>query len=138
MRPTPEDQVAIADLLARYCLTLDMNDVEAWVDLFLPDARYEVYGRCWDGHEGLRQMMGAAPGGLHLGGPPVIEMTGSDRAKTTRNLLFVDSRTGDARSAVYTDELHRTAEGWRIGYVRCQFIVADGLSDRPGRGMRGS
>jgi hypothetical protein len=78
--PTPEDHVAIADLLARYCLALDADDVESWVDLFLPDARYEVYGRSFDGHEGLRRMIGAAPGGLHLGGPPVIEMTGADRA----------------------------------------------------------
>jgi hypothetical protein len=35
------------------------------------------------------------------------------------------------RSAVYTDELVRTTEGWRFARVRCQFIVADGLSDRP-------
>ena len=35
--PTPEDQVAIIDLLARYCLTLDMDDVDGWVGLYLPD-----------------------------------------------------------------------------------------------------
>ena len=87
MLPTPDDQVAISDLLARYCLTLDVDDVEGWVQLFLPDCRYEVYGRTWEGHEGLRAMMAAAPGGLHLGGLPVIEMTSPDRAKTARNLL---------------------------------------------------
>jgi hypothetical protein len=76
-------------------------------------------------------MLGGAPGGLHLGGPPVIEMTAADRARTTRNLLFVDRRTGELRSAVYTDELHRTAKGWRIAYCRCQFLVAEGLRDRP-------
>jgi hypothetical protein len=32
-----------------------------------------------------------------------------------------------------TDELRRTAEGWRIARRRCQFIVADGLSDRSDR-----
>ena len=131
MLPTPDDQVAIIDLLARYCLTLDMDDVESWVSLFLPDARYEVYGRSFDGHEGLRKMMGGAPGGLHLGGPPVIEMTAPDRARTTRNLLFVERVTGEMRSAVYTDELKRTADGWRIEHIRCRFLVADGLSDRP-------
>ena len=108
-----------------------MDDVDGWVGLFLPDARYEVYGRSFDGHEGLRKMVDGAPGGLHLGGPPVIEMTGADSAKTTRNLLFVERKTGESRSAVYTDELHRTKDGWRIGHIRCQFIVADGLSDRP-------
>ncbi len=133
MLPNPEDHVAIADLLARYCLALDADDVDRWVDLFLPDARYETYGRSFEGHDGLRRMIGEAPGGLHLGGPPVIEMTAPDRAKTTRNLLFVDRRTGESRSAVYTDELHRTAEGWRIARCRCRFLVADGLCDRPDR-----
>lgn len=131
MRPTPEDHVAIVDLLARYCLTLDFDDVEGWVGLFTPDARYEVYGRSFEGHEGLRRLIGAAPAGLHLGGPPVIEMIDGDRARTRRNLLFVDRSDGSSRSAVYTDELRRTGDGWRIAYTRCRFIVADGLSDRP-------
>ena len=131
MLPTPEDQVAISDLIARYCLTLDLDDVEGWVALFTPDASYEVYGRSFDGHEGLRGMMGAAPGGLHLGGPPVIEMRDADHARTRRNLLFIERESGVSRSAVYTDELTRTADGWRFTRVRCQFIVKDGLSDRP-------
>ena len=62
---------------------------------------------------------------------PVVEMTAPDRARTTRNLLFVDRETGASRRAVYTDELQRTAEGWRIAYCRCRFIVAAGLADRP-------
>ena len=90
MLPSPEDHVAICDLLARYCLTLDYDDVEGWVALFTPAASYEVYGRSFDGHDGLRQMMGVAPGGLHLGGPPVIEMVDADHATTRRNLLFVE------------------------------------------------
>ena len=136
MLPTPEDRGAICDLLARYCLSLDTDDVEGWVALFTPDARYEVYGRSFDGHEGLRRMLGGAPGGLHLGGPPVIELTAPDRARTTRNLLFVERRTGASSSAVYTDELQRTADGWRIVHCRCRFIVADGLDDRPDRSER--
>ena len=131
--PTPEDRGAISDLLARYCLALDTDDVDGWVALFTPDTRYEVYGRSFDGHEGLRRMLSGAPGGLHLGGPPVVEMTAPDRARTLRNLLFVDRRTGASRSAVYADELHRTADGWRIARCRCRFIVADGLADRPDR-----
>ena len=78
-------------------------------------------------------MLSGAPGGLHLGGPPVIEMVDRDHARTTRNLMFVERGDGESRSAVYTDELRRTAEGWRIVTTRCRFIVADGLSDRPAR-----
>ena len=131
MLPTPEDHAAIADLLARYCLALDTDDADGWIALFLPDARYEVYGRSFDGHDGLRRMIDGAPGGLHLGGPPVIEMTGPDRARTQRNLLFVDRRSGESRRAVYDDELARTASGWRIARTRCRFITAEGLRDRP-------
>ena len=131
MLPTPEDHVAIADLLARYCLALDTDDAEGWIALFLPDARYEVYGRTFEGHDGLRRMIGGAPGGLHLGGPPVIEMTSRDRARTQRNLLFVERTSGESRRAVYDDELERTASGWRIAHTRCRFLTAEGLRDRP-------
>jgi SnoaL-like domain len=127
MMPTPEDHVAISDLMARYCLTLDLDDVEEWVALFTPDAIYEVYGRAFRGHDGLHKMLSGAPGGLHLGGPPVIEMVDGDHARTTRNLLFVERGDGVSRSAVYTDDLLRTAAGWRIAATRCRFIVADGL-----------
>ena len=131
MITAPDDHVAISALMARYCLTLDVDDVEGWVALFTEDATYAVYGRSFDGHDGLRKMLSGAPGGLHLGGPPVIEMVDRDQARTTRNLLFIDRGDGVSRSAVYTDELRRTANGWRIAATRCRFIVADGLSDRP-------
>lgn len=131
MRASPEDFVAIAELLARYCIALDFDDVDAFIALFTPDATYEVYGRSYLGHEGLREMLKGAPGGLHLGGPPVIEMIDADRARTTQNLLFVDRTSGASRSAVYTDELRRTESGWRIAKRRCRFIVPGGLDDRP-------
>lgn len=133
MIPSPDDHVAISDLMARYCLTLDLDDTEGWVALFTPDATYQVYGRPWVGHDGLRRMMGAAPGGLHLGGPPVIEMVDDDHAHTVRNLLFIERGVGTPRCAVYHDDLVRTGDGWKIAATRCQFIVADGLSDRPDR-----
>lgn len=131
MEPTPEDHVAITQLLARYCLTLDHDDVDQWVTCFTPDAVFEVYGRTWDGESGLRAMMRGAPRGLHLGGPPVIDMTGPDSATVQQNLLFVEATTGAMRSSVYTDELRRTPEGWGIAHRRCRFIVAGGLRDRP-------
>ena len=129
---TNDDLLEIQNLLARYCLYLDLDDVDGWVGLFTPDAVYRVYGRDFVGEEGLRAMSEGAPGGLHLGGPPVIELDG-DRATTVRNLLFVERTTGEQRNAVYNDDLVRTADGWRIARCRCRFIVADGLADRPAR-----
>lgn len=131
VQPTPEVHAAITNLLARYCLLLDLDDVDAWVQLFTADASYEVFGRSWEGHDGLRKMMRGAPRGLHLGGPPVIDVVSADSANTMQNLLFVEATAGVMRRSVYTDELRLTGEGWRIFKRRCQFIVAGGLSDRP-------
>jgi hypothetical protein len=78
----------------------------------------------------LRKMMSAAPGGLHLGGPPVVNIDG-DRAETLQNLLFIERVTNEMRRSVYDDVLVRTENGWRIKSRRCRFIVRDGLSDRP-------
>jgi 3-phenylpropionate/cinnamic acid dioxygenase small subunit len=133
MLPTPEDHVAITQLLARYCLALDHDDLDAWVALFTPDAVYEVYGREYAGHDGLRKLMTGAPGGLHLGGPPVITMVDADHATTQQNLLFAEAQAGIQRSALYDDELVRTPDGWRIARRRCRFITPDGIADRPVR-----
>jgi 3-phenylpropionate/cinnamic acid dioxygenase small subunit len=126
----PADDAAIRNLLARYCVLLDLDDVDGWVELFTPDATYFTYGREFDGHEGLRKLMSGAPGGLHLGGPPAIEGVDGDHARAVQNLLFVPHE-GDPRRALYDDELVRTPHGWRIASRRCRFLTAGGLSDRP-------
>lgn len=131
MAPSASDYIEIANLLARYCLTLDHDDAEGWIALFTTDATYQVYGHTLRGHEGLRKMLKGAPSGLHLGGPPEIEIVDANSAKTRQNLLFIDRATGKSRGAVYDDELRRTPDGWRITSRRCRFHVADGLSDRP-------
>ena len=127
-----DDHAAIRDLLARYCIYLDLDDVEAWVALFTPEAVYQVYGREFVGHEGLRAMATAAPGGFHHGGPPVIDVDG-DRATTMRNLLFIERSSSKFRQAVYDEDLVRTAQGWRIARCRCRFHGPEGLADRPPR-----
>jgi hypothetical protein len=131
MLPSPEDHVAINDLIARYCMTLSVGDIEGWVGLFTPEGSFKVYGRSWEGHARLRDMVTNGNPGLHLGGPPVIEMVDRDNARSQRNLFVINSKTGIQRSAVYDDDLVRTAAGWRFAAVRCRFIVAGGLSDRP-------
>jgi hypothetical protein len=53
-------------------------------------------------------------------------------AETEQNLLFIDRQSGESRCAVYRDGLVRTEEGWKFRKRSCRFIVADGLSERPG------
>jgi 3-phenylpropionate/cinnamic acid dioxygenase small subunit len=131
MSTLAEDHAEIRNLLSRYCLLLDHDDVEGWLGLFTPDATFAVYGRTFVGHDGLRRMLSGAPGGLHLGGAVAIDVVGDGGATAQQNLLFIDRTNGEFRSAVYDDELVRTDVGWRIKARRCRFIVADGLSDRP-------
>jgi ketosteroid isomerase-like protein len=133
--PTPDDQVEIIDLLARYCLALDRHDLDAWVSLFTDDAEYTAFGRTFVGHAGLRAMMEGAPRGLHLGGLPLVAVDGTT-ASVIQNALFVDAATHESRLVMYTDELVRADHGWRFRSRRCQFIAADGLSDRPTRPVR--
>jgi len=128
---TPADDAAIRNLLARYCLLLDQDDVDAWVQLFTPDGTYTVYGHTFAGPEGLRRMLAGAPGGLHLGGPPAVEAVDADHARAQQNLLFIERGTDAMRQALYDDELVRTADGWRIASRRCRFFTAAGLADRP-------
>ena len=85
-----DDHAEIRNLLAKYCLLLDLDDMDGWLQLFTDDAVYEVYGHQGVGRDGIRKLLTGAPGGLHLGGPPVIELDG-DRATTLRNLLFVEA-----------------------------------------------
>ena len=129
--PTGDEHAAITNLLARYCRSLDHDDIETWVSLFTEDASFDVYGRSFEGHEGLRKMMAAAPKGLHLGGPPLIRMHGGDSAETEQNLLFIDRQSGVSRSAVYRDDVVLSEAGWKIRRRTCWFIVPDGLSARP-------
>jgi uncharacterized protein (TIGR02246 family) len=124
--PSPEDHVAISALYARYCLVMDAGDADGWAALFTPDARYEVYGRVFAGHDALRRVMTGAPKGTHLGGLPGIEMTGLDSARVRRNLLFLRRGARETSAAAYTDDLVRVADGWRIAVCRCEFEQPDG------------
>lgn len=128
----PDDDAEIRNLMARYCVLLDQDQVEEWLELFTPDGTFEVYGRTFAGHDGLRRMATGAPGGLHLGGPPALTMVDGDHVSGQQNLLFIDPSSGEQRAALYDDELVRTDAGWRIASRRCRFLVAGGLSDRPG------
>jgi len=128
-----DDLEDIRRLLANYNLHLDVDDVDAWVELFTDDAEYHVYGRVFAGHDGIRKIPTGAPKGLHLGGQPFIELVGDDRASVRSNLLFVEAGTDVLRSVVYDDDLVRTEAGWRFAVRRCRFIRTHGLDDRPER-----
>ncbi len=126
------DHEEIEALLTAYALALDVDDVEAAVQLFTPDGGFEVYGRRFAGHDGLRAMMTAAPKGMHLAGRAYIEVAG-DAASIRSQLIFIEAALTETRLAIYDDRAVKVNGRWRFETRRCRFITPDGLSDRPAR-----
>lgn len=130
MTERSDDIASITELLALYTNRLDRNDHRGWAELFTSDGRFEVYGRAFEGTEGLVAMSEAAPHGLHLSGAPVINLDG-DHASVQQSFLFVDQVTRDTRIGFYDDQLARTPNGWRFTVRRSTFLTPQGASDRP-------
>ena len=128
-----DDETAIRGLIGDYALALDAGDLDGCVQLFASDAEFVVYGRSFDGHDGIAKMFRDAPRGLHLTGVSRIDVR--DNTATARSqVLFV--RAGDLhlRPALYDDELVRdTTDGgrWRFRRRRCRFVTSAGLADSP-------
>ena len=103
------------NLLARYCLLLDHNDVDGWVPLLHRHGTYKVYGRTFAGPDGpaadARRRARRAPPGRSAG------HRAPRRRPRPRPAEPAVCRPGDRRragGAVYDDMLVRTDDGWRI------------------------
>lgn len=123
------DEKKIRELLATYALTLDVDDFDGCLKLFTDDGEFMVYGRTWAG-ERIREMFTRAPRGMHLCGATLVDLHG-ETATARSQMLFIDSATHELRPALYDDDLVRFQGRWRFRRRRCQFITAEGLSDRP-------
>jgi SnoaL-like domain len=125
-----EDFEAISMLLASYCTRMDRVDAEGWADLFTEDGRFFALGRSFDGRARLERLAREADRGVHLVGPPVIDVDG-ERATAQQNFVFVLQVDHGMRIGWYDDELVRTSDGWRFRSRRCTFVSATGPSERP-------
>jgi uncharacterized protein (TIGR02246 family) len=124
------DDRAIRDLIARYALALDTDDIDRCMDLFTDDGVFVVFGRNFSGREQIRAMFESAPRGLHLTGVSSIEVSG-DAATARSQVLLVEAGTQHLRPALFDDELSRDGRRWRFRRRRCRFITSGGLDDRP-------
>jgi hypothetical protein len=111
------DEMAIRAVLAEYCLRLEVNDFEDWLDLFTPDTTYEVFRRTLTGRDEVRAMLSQAPHGLHIGGPARVVLDG-DAAETVQNYLFIGSADAAWNMGWYFRRLVRSVDGWKIAHTR--------------------
>ena len=126
-----DKRLAIDDLLANYVLALDIDDVEAAVNLFTPDGEFATYGRVFAGHDQIRRMFAGAPRGLHLAGRS-ITVSSPDGARVRQQLVFFPADGSPHRLAIYDDAAVEVAGRWLFRRRECRFINRQGaLGPRP-------
>jgi SnoaL-like domain len=100
-----EAQLAIQQLAARYAVAVDGRDLDAWVDLFIPDVDCGTYGK---GREALKRFIDPAVRtfyrSIHQICGHVIELIDADHAKGT----------------VYCRAEHEAADKWVVMAI-CYF-----------------
>src|SRR6201990_1395494 len=119
-----DDLVEIQQLLARYAVTITRQDIDGLVQVFTPDGTYSAFGETYS-LDRFPVLVDAAPKGLFMTAPPVIELAG-DTATGTQPLCFIDHATHDMRIGYYNDTHVRTADGWRRKTRAMTFIWRSG------------
>ena len=110
------DELAIRRVLDEYCLRLELNAFDEWLDLFTDDTVYDVFRRSLRGRQELSDMLSQAPHGVHLPGAARVSIDG-DRAQVVQNYLFVSNSDDGWNSGWYKRTMVRTAQGWKIAHT---------------------
>lgn len=126
-RPLVEDVTEIEQLLARYAVGMTMEDIDLVTAVFTADGSYSAFGDTY-GLADFPTLVAAAPKGLFLVGPPVLDLDG-DTGTGRQPLCFVDQRTHDMRIGWYTDTYRRTSDGWRLHTRSMTFLRRSGARD---------
>jgi hypothetical protein len=117
----PTDVLAIQQLLARYCLALDMDDMDAYGRLWAPDAELHLYRSVWIGPDEITEHIAQANPGLHMAGIPDLTIDG-DRATGMQGFLFVERDGHAIRMGRYDDTYVRLDGEWRFASRKISFI----------------
>jgi len=107
------DVIELEQLLAKYAVSMTKNDVEAVVEVFTPDGSYSAFGDTYALAD-FPTLVAAAPKGLFMVGPPVLDLDVDAGTGTGEQpLCFVEQTKHDMRIGWYTDTYRRTEQGWR-------------------------
>ena len=126
-RSPVDDVVEIEQLLARYALGMTKDDIDAVMAVFTPDGSYSAFGDTYN-LGNFPALAAAAPKGLFLVGPPVVELDG-DTGTGQQPLCFVEQQTHAMRIGFYTDSYRRTPLGWRLHTRTMTFLRKSGARD---------
>lgn len=129
------DELAVRRVLDEYCLRMEFDTFEDWLELFTDDTIYEVFRRKLEGKEAMAAMLSQAPHGLHLGGPARITLD-CDRAEAIQSYIFVSTDTDQWNMGWYKRTLVRQGLDWKIAHTavklgRSGSVPSDGAKRIP-------
>ena len=129
------EKLAIQELCARYCHTIDSQDSEGWADCFTDNGVFEFDGWAIQGREALREYAEVHARALrcrHLTLNHLYEIRG-DTATGTSSTVVTLATPGGYKilgQGAYEDRLVKEADRWRIAYRR---VRTDRLVSDPGK-----
>ncbi len=131
-RVTIDDLAALEQirrLFAEYCHRFDDRDVDGWVALFTPDARFVVGRTEHVGHDAIRAWADAAQAAStapsrHLITNAAIDLDSPDEARSTSDFVVVNADRTIAAAGRYADQLRRDGGEWRLAERRVEFLRA--------------
>ena len=122
------DELEVRRVLDEYCLRLELNTFDEWMELFTEDTIYEVYRMVLNGRQEVSDVLSKAPHGVHIGGPARIAIEG-DTAKTIQNYIFVSTSSDEWNAGWYDRTLVRTDNGWKIAHTKVKIGRKDDLPE---------
>jgi ketosteroid isomerase-like protein len=122
-----DDIELIRRLSSRYNLAFDYVDIDAYIECWTEDGFFERSnaGRSYQGHDQLRELLSTFDvDGRHITTNFIIDVDG-DVAKQSAYLLYLDKADNFSVSmfGVYSDELMKTADGWKYSARRLRVDV---------------
>jgi uncharacterized protein (TIGR02246 family) len=120
-----EDELAVRNIVARLAQYADGPDVDAYVDLFAPDAVWDMPGAPRRGHAEIRAgseerraagQMGPGSNTRHAVTTVAVTVDGDTAVGDSYWQFWADTTTAPrvALMGTYHDELVRTDAGWKL------------------------
>jgi uncharacterized protein (TIGR02246 family) len=119
------DELAVRNVVARVALYADGPDVDAYVDLFTPDAVWEMPGAPRRGHAEIRAgseerraagQIGPGSNTRHVISTVAVTVDGDQAVADSYWQFYVDTATAPRLQLMgtYHDELVRVAAEWKL------------------------
>ncbi len=132
LQGTVADYIAIDELIATYNQLGDDSDGSALSMLYVPEGTFDVVGlSTFKGRKAIADMVSAATRLRHMNVNRTIKINGDRAIHQSGLMIFRRAKKGDSVTIVTTgrctDELVRTAEGWRFSIHKVEVDI-DGES----------